>query len=81
MVGAASWSIEGVNIDNIVDELGIVEGMPVVLYYADPGEEFEYDGILSCRQGRWWGFAKLDTYRLVRATAVDEATWKLFPDG
>jgi hypothetical protein len=73
--------LDGRPLNDIAGELGIVEGMPVVLFYADPAEEFEYDGTISHRQGRWWGRAKLDTYRLLRDTPVDEATWKLFPGG
>ena len=52
-------------------ELRLVEGMAVILFYADPAEEFEYDGILSYRTNGWLARADLASYRLVRETPVD----------
>ena len=60
-------------LDEVAKDLGPFEGMPVIIYYSDPGDEFEYDAILSYRTagppslGHHW-IAKLDkqTFRRIR---------------
>jgi hypothetical protein len=42
-------------LDDVAAELGLVEGMPVTLFYTDPSEELEVDGILSLRNPNSWG--------------------------
>jgi hypothetical protein len=56
----------------VAKELDLYEGMPVVLYYSDSIDEFEYEGILSYRTaspviGRQW-MAQLNdqTFRRIR---------------
>ena len=61
---------EGRLIGEVAAELCLVEGMGVVLFYADPAEEFEYDGIVSYRAGRWLARADLASYRLLRETPI-----------
>jgi hypothetical protein len=65
---------EGRLIDEVAAELGLVEGMAVILFNADPAEEFEYDGIVSHRTDRWLGRADLASYRLLRESPVDSAS-------
>ena len=62
---------EGRPIDEVAAELRLVEGMAVTLFYADPAEEFEYDGGMSYRTNRWLARADLASYRLLRETQVD----------
>jgi hypothetical protein len=35
------------SLDSVAPSLGLIDGMPVTLYYEDPGEEFEVDAILG----------------------------------
>jgi hypothetical protein len=51
--------------------LGIHTGMPVVVFYEDESEEFEFDAILLSEDDRW--MAKVDgrTYRLIRETPTE----------
>jgi len=56
-------------LEDCVDELCLQGGMPVILYYADESEEFEFDGILSYQPTEspmWLAHPKLETYRLIR---------------
>jgi hypothetical protein len=61
---------EGRLIDEVAAELRLVEGMAVILFYADPAEEFEYDGFLSHRTDRWLARADLASYRLLRESPI-----------
>lgn len=46
--GSAYWclSFDNQPLDEVAEELGIQNGMPAVIYYSDPAEEFEWDGRL-----------------------------------
>jgi hypothetical protein len=74
------WNIHynGRSIKDQVEELGLYDGMPVVAFYKDPGEEFEYDGILRLLQvgpppaQRWVVVVDRSTYRLIRETPIEE---------
>ncbi len=55
-------------LDEVAGELHLYEGQPVVLYYEDPGEEFEFDGVLSYRNGGWMALPDEASYRLLRRT-------------
>ena len=59
-------------IGDAASELGPVEGMPVVLYNEEAGEEFEFDGTVHFREGRWLAKANLDSYRLISEANLDE---------
>jgi hypothetical protein len=63
---------QGKHLDAVASELGVSEGMEVVLYYSDPGEEFEYNGRLHYVDGRWLGRADMGSYRLIRVTPIKE---------
>jgi hypothetical protein len=45
------WSLRhsGKLIDDVAETLGLYEGVPVIIYYADEEEEFEWDGNLYRR--------------------------------
>jgi hypothetical protein len=62
---------EGRLIDEVAAKLRLVEAMAVILFYADPAEEFEYDGTMSHRTDRWLARADLASYRLLRKSQVD----------
>ena len=53
-------------------ELSLVEGMTVVLFNEECGEEFEFDGTLHFREGRWVAKANRDSYRLISEANLDE---------
>ena len=63
---------DGRLLDDAASDLGLTEGMAVVLYYKDPGEEFEFDGTVHLREGRWLPKANRDSYRLISETPLDE---------
>jgi hypothetical protein len=63
---------EGRALDDAASELGLVEGMPVVLHYEDPAETFEYDGTVHFRGGCWTVKAKRDSFRLISQTPLDQ---------
>jgi hypothetical protein len=63
---------EGRDLDEAASELGLIEGMPVILYYEDPAEVFEFGGTVHFRDGRWTARANLDSYRLISQTPLDE---------
>src|SRR5262245_35815460 len=44
---------DGRLVNDVASELGLTEGMAVVLDYKDPGEEFEFDGTVHFREGEW----------------------------
>jgi hypothetical protein len=72
----AGWchllQFEGRALDEAVSDLSLTEGMPVVLFYQDPSEEFEFDGTVHFRDGRWLAKAKLDSYRLISVTPLED---------
>jgi len=39
----------GSRLDDVAEELGVREGMPVTVYNDEPGDEFEFDGFLGLR--------------------------------
>jgi hypothetical protein len=55
----------------VAAELQLVEGMGVILFYADSAEEFEYHAIMSYRAGQWLARADLASCRLLRETPSD----------
>ena len=61
---------QGVLLDDVAAELGLTDGQTVVVYYEDASEEFEFDAVLSQRNGRWRAKHDLNTYRLLRSTDV-----------
>ena len=63
---------DGKALETVASQIGLNEGMRVVLYYSDRGEEFEFDGTLHFVNGRWLGRADRSSYRLVRVTPIDE---------
>ena len=60
------------SLDAASSELGLVEGMPVILYNEEAGEEFEFDGTVHFRDGHWLAKANRDSYRLLSEANVDE---------
>jgi hypothetical protein len=63
---------EGRPLDKVAPALSLSEGMPVVLFYQDPAEEFEFDGTVHFREGRWLAKANLDSYRLISVTPLED---------
>jgi hypothetical protein len=63
---------KGRTLDDAAVELGLKEGMPVVLYNEEAGEEFEFDGAVYFRDGRWLAKADRDSYRLISEANLDE---------
>lgn len=61
---------EGVPLDGVATALGLTDGQPVVVYYEDASEAFEFDAVLSQHNGRWSARHDLTTYRLLRSTDV-----------
>ena len=59
-------------LDEAALELGLTDGMPVVLYYEDPAETFEFEGTVHFREGRWIAKASRDSYRLISQTPLEE---------
>ena len=63
---------QGRMLDEAASELGLAEGMPVVLYYQDPAETFEFDGTVHFQDGRWIAKANLGSYRVISQTPLEE---------
>jgi hypothetical protein len=63
---------QGRTLDEAAAELGLEEGMPVVLYNEEMGEEFEFDGTVHFREGHWFAKANRDSYRLISEANMDE---------
>ena len=59
-------------LDDAASELGLVEGMPVVLFNEEACEEFEFDGTVHFREGRWLAKANPYSYRLISEANLDE---------
>jgi hypothetical protein len=65
-------------LEEVAGDLGFYDGMPVVVFYEDPGEEFEFDGVLELRPDgteggqRWVAVVDRNTYRLIRETSLEE---------
>lgn len=57
-------------LDEVAEQLGLRQGMPVVLYYADESEEFEVAGVLLKQAPgilpRWHARADWGTRRQIR---------------
>ena len=47
--GLWCWCLryEGKTLDDVASSLGLYDGMPVILYYEDPSEEWEMDAVLG----------------------------------
>ena len=45
--------------DEVARSLGAYDGMPVTLYYEDPGEEFEVEAILGHIAEPDWGTRRM----------------------
>jgi len=41
-------------LDELTEELGLYEGMPVVIFYEDDADEFEYDATLGGSTDLQW---------------------------
>ena len=56
------------SLEEFESELDLVTGLRVTLYYRDPSEEFEVDGILEKHPGpnKWQAVADWDTFRRIR---------------
>ena len=56
-------------LDEVAEELGLSEGMRVVLFHSDPAEVLECEGVISCRPAanpngpRWVAFPNMSTLR------------------
>jgi hypothetical protein len=59
-------------LDEAAAEFDLAEGMPVILYNEEAGEEFELDGTVHFREGRWLAKANRDSYRLISEANLDE---------
>lgn len=66
--GGWCWCLRhnGQPLDEVAGELQLSEGQPIILYYEDPAEEFEFDALLSHRDGRWEALPDDSSYRLLR---------------
>jgi len=55
-------------LDEVAEDLGLHAGMPVTLFYEDPGEEFEVSAVLEEHEGapRWQARADWKTFRRIR---------------
>jgi hypothetical protein len=56
-------------LDEVADDLNLCDGMPVLLYYADPSEEFEVSAVLVRRDSlgpRWNACADWTTIHRIR---------------
>jgi len=68
---------QGVPVEDCVEQLSLVDGMSVVLFYSDVEEEFEFDGILSYRACgpnlplRWEARADERSIRRIRPESND----------
>jgi hypothetical protein len=72
--GAGGWCWclrhNGRLLDEVAGELHLSEGQAVTLYYEDPAEEFEFDAVLSYRDGRWQALPDESSYRLLRESKL-----------
>ena len=53
-------------LDELGEELGLHEGMPVVLCNEDPGDRFDVSAVLTKRNtagARWHAVADMETFR------------------
>ncbi len=71
--GMWCWCLrhDGRVLDEVTDELALYEGMPVVIFYEDEADEFEYDATLGhSADPHWMGMwmARFDetTFRRIR---------------
>jgi len=67
----SAMTYNGQRLDAVENSLGLTEGMPVVLYYEDPTEEWEVDGTLWCPNNpqvylKWHARVDWATYRRIR---------------
>jgi hypothetical protein len=53
-------------LDEVAEELGLVDGQAVIVFYEDESEEFEFDAVLSRRGECWCARHDDSTYRLLR---------------
>jgi hypothetical protein len=56
-------------LDELADELDLRDGMPMLLYYEDPSEEFEVSAVLIKRDvlgPRWHACADWNTIHRIR---------------
>lgn len=63
---------DGKSLESQAETLGLQPGMPVVVFYEDPGEEFEFDARLEFRDDRWVALVDRNSYRLIRETPLEE---------
>jgi hypothetical protein len=66
--GAWCWCLrynDGL-LDEAAQELQVSEGQAVTLYYEDPAEEFEYDAVLSLRNGQWMALPNESSFQRLR---------------
>jgi hypothetical protein len=54
-------------LDECAAELGLKVGMPVMLYYKDPSEEFEVPALLDLNGGRWVALPDWNAVRRLRS--------------
>jgi len=71
--GVWCWCLrhQGTLLDEVAPSLGAYDGMPVTLYYEDPGEEFEVEAVLGhiAEPGwnaMWMALPNWDTMRRIR---------------
>ena len=63
-------------LDEQAEELNLRDGMPVILFYEDPAEEFEFDAVLEFRPdeyptSQWVARVDESSYRLIRETSLE----------
>jgi hypothetical protein len=64
--------IDGAFIADVAERLGLYDGMPVIIYYTDESEEFEFDGTLFFRpigpspEPRWVASVDHASLRIIR---------------
>jgi hypothetical protein len=64
--------VDGRELNDVAAELGVYEGMPVVVFYEDCADEFEFDGVLSFRSSlplsgpEWVAIVDESTFRRIR---------------
>jgi hypothetical protein len=72
--GAGGWCWclrhNGQLLDEVAAELRLLEGQAVTLYYEDPAEEFEFNAVLSYRDGRWQALPDESSYRVLRESKL-----------
>lgn len=55
----------GRSLDEVGSTLDLSEGQQVVLFYEDSADKFEFDGVLSYRNGHWHALPDESSYRLL----------------